>query len=135
MAWIALDERQETGHAQIDDDHEKIVALINQLASAITQRRGKEVCGELLDQIIQKAKAHFARENRLMAEHHYPKAEEHIAEHAQLIAEALDLKTWVDLAPAESVMSVSLLHFLEAWWTRHIPTFDKELAEFLATRR
>ena len=135
MVWIALEERQETGHPMIDSDHAGIVEIINQLASAITQHKSKDVCGKLLDQIIHDTKAHFARENRLMAEHHYPKADQHQAEHARLIGQSLDLKIWFDAAPAESVMSVSLLHFLEDWWTRHIPSFDKELADFIAAQK
>lgn len=135
MVWIALDESHETGHTLIDDDHAGIVEIINQLANAITTHKSKEVCGKLLDQIIQKTKAHFARENRLMAEHHYPKADAHIAEHAKLVGESLDLKAWFDAASEESVMSVSLLHFLENWWTGHIPTFDKELADFVTSSK
>ncbi len=135
MVWIALDERQETGHATIDTDHLLIVGIINQLAAAIIQHKSKEVCDELLDQIIQNTKAHFARENRLMAEHHYPKAEQHMAEHVKLIRESLDLKAWFDAASAESVMSVSLLHFLEDWWNQHIPSFDQELADFIAAQK
>jgi len=135
MVWIALEERQETGNIMIDGDHAKIVEIINQLATAITTHQSKEVCGELLEQIIQSTKAHFARENRLMAELHYPKADLHNAEHTRLIGQSLDLKVWFDEASTESVMSVSLLHFLEDWWTRHIPTFDKELADFIAAQK
>ncbi|HUW39185.1 MAG TPA: bacteriohemerythrin [Rhodocyclaceae bacterium] len=133
MDWIALNERRQTGHALIDEDHERVVALINQLASAITQHRSKDVCGALLDQVIQNTKAHFARENRLMAEHRYPRAEEHMAQHAHLVEEAQALKRWFDTAAVESVMSVSLLHFLESWWTEHIPTSDQALADFVTS--
>ncbi len=135
MVWIALDERQETGHAMIDEDHLGIVGIINQLAAAIIQHQSKEVYDQLLDQIIQGTKAHFARENRLMAEYHYPKAEQHVAEHVKLVRESLELKAWFDAANAESVMTVSLLHFLEEWWNQHIPSFDQELADFLAAQK
>ena len=133
MDWIALNERQQTGNTLIDEDHEQVVALINELARAVTQHRSKGVCAELLERIIQNTKAHFARENRLMAEIHYPRAEEHMAQHARLVDEALALKRWFETASVESVMSVSLLHFLENWWTEHIPSSDQPLADFAAS--
>jgi len=135
MDWIALDERQQTGHTLIDEDHERVVALINELARAITQHQSKDVCAELLERIIQNTKAHFARENRLMTEIHYPQAKEHMAQHAHLVNEALALKRWFETAAVESVMSVSLLHFLESWWTGHIPTSDQALADFIAAAK
>ena len=135
MDWIALDERQQTGYTLIDEDHEQVVELINELARAITQHQSKAVCAELLERIIQNTKAHFARENRLMAEVHYPRAEEHMAQHARLVDEALALKRWFETASVESVMSVSLLHFLENWWTEHIPASDQALSDFIASAK
>ena len=130
MDWIAWDETLETGHARMDADHKELAGLFNLLRDAVEAGKGKSACGKILDDIIMRAQAHFEREQQLMAQHRYPKAEEHGAEHAMLIRQALDYRGRFDLGSAAS--RSELMSFPEVWLSFHILFSDKELAAFVA---
>jgi hemerythrin-like metal-binding protein len=130
MEWIPWDDMLATGHADIDADHKILIALFNQLTDSVRKRSGKAVTGDLLDDIIEHAKTHFAMEDRLMADHRYPKADQHAAEHVQLIKRAINFKAKFDVGSPGS--HIEVIHFPEDWLTFHILGADKELGEFLA---
>lgn len=121
------------GHSQIDRDHQRLVALINQLSDAMTGGKGKEVCGKVLDELIQYTRTHFAMEEQLMAAHRYAGAFEHKAEHAKLVNQVLEFKSKFDDGTA--TLSVALLRFLVDWLTHHILVSDKDLARTISDTR
>jgi len=114
----------------LDTDHEHLVNLFGQPVGSVKERKGKTACVDLLDKIIQQSKLHFAFEEQLMAEQRYPKADEHIAEHARLITQALRYKA--KLESDSPGLHIPLIHFPEDWLTFHILSADKELADFLS---
>jgi hemerythrin-like metal-binding protein len=122
----------ETRHTVMDDDHRKLVELLNRLAAGVKKRKAAADCLKLLDEIIEHTKSHFELEQRLMAQHHYPSAGQHAAEHSMLINQAEDYRATLDLdAPGAHT---ALMHFAEVWLSFHILFSDKELAQFLAKR-
>ena len=130
MDWIAWDNTLKTGHARMDADHHALAGLFNLLADAVEKRKGREFYGSVLDHIIQHAQTHFALEEQLMAEYHYPKSEQHRAEHAMLIGQALNYRATFDVGATQSPIAVA--HFPEVWLAFHILFSDKELADCLA---
>lgn len=125
MEWIVWDDSLKTGHPDLDDDHRKLVELINQLAAGVTNHKGMSYCSKAFDALIEHAHRHFAMEERLMAQHGYPKVGHHAAHHAGLIEE---LSATLNAVAPGSRPSVALLDFLEAWLKHHILTLDRELA-------
>ena len=86
----------------------------------------------MLDDLIAHTRAHFGMEEQLMSSSSYPFAEEHRAEHARLIEDALDYKAKFD---ASAEPSISMLYFFNQWLTQHILASDRELASYLAGNR
>ena len=130
MDWIPWDNTLKTGHAKMDADHNGLAELFNLLADAVEKRKGKEFYGSALDTIIEHAKAHFDLEEQLMVQHHYPKSDQHKAEHAMLIGQALNYRATFAVDAVESPVAVA--HFPEVWLAFHILFSDKDLADFLA---
>jgi len=130
MDWTAWDETLETGHAGMDADHKQLAGLFNRLRSALENDEGSAFCTAILDDIIRHTTAHFELEQRLMLQHRYPKAEQHAAEHAMLIRQALDYRNSFDAGPAASRSTQT--RFADVWLAFHILFSDKELAAFLA---
>jgi hemerythrin len=129
MEWIPWTSVLATGHTVLDTDHEHLVALFHQLAVSVKERQSKIACIKLLDKIIQHAHVHFAFEEQLMSEQNFPKTDQHTAEHARLIQQAIRYRTKFE---ADSPGShISLIHFPEDWLTLHILTADKQFANFL----
>ena len=133
MAPSLWDNTLETGHARMDADHLELATLFNLLREAVEQRKGKEFCASVLDRIIQHAKEHFRREQQLMAKHHYPKIEQHTAEHVMLLNQALNYRATFDTGAAEP--QIAVIDFPDVWLGFHILFSDKDLARFLAHSR
>ena len=132
MTWKLWDGTLETGHARLDADHKALASLFNLLREAAEQRREKEFCGLVLEQIIAHAGAHFELERQLMAKHHYPKLEQHAAEHAMLIDQAVNYKAAFDAGADRP--QIALTDFPDVWLAFHILFSDKDLARFLAQK-
>lgn len=128
MTW---DEKLATRHPGMASDHRRMVDLINRLGEAMTDGKGKFTHCAIFDEIVRLTRTHFEMEDRLMAAHRYPKADEHRAEHASLLKKLLKHKQGVEEGDAE--ITASLLHFLDFWWTHHILTTDDEMAEFIVS--
>lgn len=127
MVW---DERLSTCHAGMAGDHRKVVKLINRLGESMADGRGKFARCAIFDEIVRHTRMHFEMEERLMAEHGFPGAEGHRAEHASLLNKLLEHKQGVEEGGED--FSVTLLHFLDSWWSRHILTMDVYMAEFIS---
>lgn len=126
MIW---DDKLSTRHAGMASDHRKMVDLINRLGESMAEGRGKFARCAIFDEIIRHTRLHFDMEDRLMAAHRYPAAEEHRSEHAALLRKLLKHKQGVEEGGEE--FSATLLHFLDFWWTHHILTMDEAMAEFI----
>lgn len=128
MKW---DERLATRHPGMARDHRKMVELINRLGEAMDAGKGKFTFCAIFDEIVRHTQAHFEMEERLMAEHRYPRTDEHKAEHASLLRKLLRHKQGVEAGDAE--MTASLLHFLDFWWTHHILDSDRAMAKYITS--
>ena len=67
----------------IDSDHRHLVDLINEITKAIDEDRSED-CARLVSEFVNFAKAHFAREEALLAKNDYPKVGNHRQHHASL---------------------------------------------------
>jgi hemerythrin-like metal-binding protein len=133
MDRIAWDDTLVTGDDRIDADHRELAGLFNLLRDAAEGGKDKTACAAVFDTLIQHAQAHFELEQRLMAQHRYPEAEQHAAEHAMLMRQAQDYRARFDLDRAAA--RADLLQFSEVWLAFHILFSDKALAAFLAEKR
>lgn len=80
MAWS--DEALALGHAEMDRTHREMVELMNAAAAA-----GPAGFAAAFADLDAHTRAHFAREETMMAECGDPAAREHRQEHAKLLAE------------------------------------------------
>jgi len=126
MAMMEWNEKLKVGHSLIDRDHQRLVELINALGDAMSSGKGRDVCGNVLNDLINYTKTHFAMEENLMSANHFPSAAAHKAEHAKLIQDVLTFQK--KYSAGSETLSVSLLHFLMEWLTHHILVSDKALA-------
>lgn len=133
MDRIAWDDTLLTGNPGMDAEHRALAGLFDQLREAAQGGRDQAVCAGLFDRLVRQAQAHFELEQRLMAQHRYPEAEQHAAEHAMLMRQAQDYRGrfGLDWAAARA----DLPRFAEVWLAFHILFSDNALAAFLAGTR
>jgi hemerythrin-like metal-binding domain len=124
--WINLDEIPRLGVVIIDEQHFKIASMLNVMNEAIKHNAPSERIAQLLDALISFTDYHFKTEERLMHEHGYPAKIEHQNTHDHLLHEVTYLKTQF-LKGGELVF----LQKLRDWFTIHISSSDKPLADFI----
>jgi hemerythrin len=114
---------------EIDEQHKKLLDIINDLFDAMSKGRGRDVLGGIIDRLMDYTKYHFSTEERLMVSNDYIGYISHKAEHAQLIQKVVEIEQ--EFKGGNSMLSIRLLNFLEDWLLKHIKSTDKKLGGFL----
>jgi hemerythrin len=114
----------------LDDDHMKLVGMVNELHDGILEGHRAEALGHVLDQLVSYTRIHFNREEALFARTNYPSAGEHKREHDDLIAKALDLQARYK-GGASSMLSLETMSFLKSWLAHHIQGSDRSYSKHL----
>ncbi len=114
----------------LDEQHRRIVDMINMLLSDSEATVGSGTISELLTRLTSYASDHFQAEERLLEEHGYPELalqkEEHQAYLIKIAEFCQDTMSHQESVPAE------LLQFTMDWWKIHILESDMKYRSFLA---
>ena len=117
------------GVPQIDHEHQELFALAERLHQAIRADQEKEVLENHIDGLLEHTGYHFAHEEQLMEQIHYPHYQDHCREHEDLMRKARAMKQRV--AAGEIGLSVELVEFLLEWLKRHTTTTDRQIGTFM----
>ncbi len=132
MSLIKWDTNYSVKIKIIDNQHQNLVALINQLYDGVSQGKGSESAGKTLDELINYTRTHFAYEEQLFRIHGYPEYLAHKAEHDALTEKVLDFQS--QFRAGKATLALPLLSFLKDWLTNHIQGTDKRYSNFLNTK-
>ncbi len=128
MQWTsALD----LGIAPFDDQHKKLVVLLNSLYDAMRAGQGKDALGKILDGLVSYTRTHFADEERYLALQGYPGLEGHKLEHDALTRQVLDVQKRYKTGGG-GTLTLDVLDFLKRWLAEHIQGSDKRYGAFVA---
>ncbi len=129
MPWKA---EYSVGIKQIDEQHKRLVRLLNELHQAMYEGKSREVMTGVLSQLVDYTKSHFATEERLMQGYSFPGYAAHKVEHDQLTKTVLKFQQ--DVATGKAVMSIDVLEFLKNWLRNHILGTDQKYGPFLRSK-
>lgn len=132
MAVIKWLDGYNTGVAQFDMEHHKIVELIDTMFAAIRDKSGKETTEKACNEVISYTGYHFDNEEQAMQAVNYPDLAEHIAEHSRLKAEALRFQEMINSNFPEG--TTEFYRFLRDWLVKHIHDCDKKYGPYLKDR-
>lgn len=132
MGLIKWQEEFTVDNKTMDQQHQKLVEIINELHEAMLQKKGNETLMKTLSQLIDYTKNHFETEEKFMRQHQFAGYEEHKALHDSLVTQVLDYKQ--QLEKGKLALSVKIMKFLERWLMDHIVGTDKKLGKFLADK-
>lgn len=125
-ALIEWSDELSVGIQEIDEQHKVLVGLVNDMHRAIHEHHGSDTARNILEQLGDYTRVHFAVEESLMRIFDYPGYEEHKKQHEELIAQFRASQDKVRSGTAK--ISFELLHFLKLWLSQHILESDKEYA-------
>lgn len=128
MAYVQWDESLSVGVAVFDEDHRKLVALINHLHDGIVTGGGQTAMVTALDELVRYTVFHFSREEELMAKNAYPAFAAHKAEHDALVAKVKEYQE--QLSSGRRAFSLELMSFLKDWLVKHIMGTDMQYRAF-----
>ena len=129
MKDLVLDHMLTIGIDEIDDDHGKLVNLLNILNHSVIEGASKDYVEAVLEELINCTVWHFSHEERLMLKYGYDAFEEHRAEHQDLIDSARELQQ--KFIQTGKLDEKEDLEYLERWLTEHILVADIRLGSFL----
>jgi len=126
MAYFSWSNDLSVGNTFIDNDHRKLVDMVNALYDALADGRAKDVMGKVLNNLIIYTKEHFGREEVEMQRINYPKFLAHKLEHEKLIKEVEQLKQ--NFSNGANINAVQVGKMLSDWLKNHIMQVDAQLA-------
>lgn len=129
MALITWNDSLSVKVKQFDDQHKKLVDMVNQLFDAMKTGKGNQVMGDILKQLIAYTQTHFAAEERLMQQYGFPEYEAHKKEHNALVIQVVDLQK--QFQEGKAVLTQNVMNFLRDWLARHIQGVDKKYGVYL----
>lgn len=115
---------------EIDEQHKRLVDLINRLYEALADNHRQDVIGEIFDELVHYTRVHFSVEECLMRLFDYEGYEEHKRIHDAIVRRVLDLQA--RYRAGEPKVGLELLFLLKDWLTDHIQRVDKLYADHLA---
>ena len=119
------------GIATIDAQHEELVGLFRQFASAIENDAPLEAIEAVMQRAIACANAHFETEEELIARTGYPHAEDHKFQHRHIRIEFTTLAGDAVAAKGHDPITLEDLADMQAILMEHITGPDRQLAAHL----
>ena len=130
--YVEWKDEYSVGIESIDRQHKKLIALINNLQTAVNYSAGAEFEQEALDELVDYTKTHFGYEEELMEKNGYPDFTTHRAEHELMISRVEQVLAEYKRNPDTAMQNA--IDFLRDWLINHINGTDKQYSKFLIDR-
>ena len=127
MEWT---EDMSVGVKVIDDDHKKLIGMLNELNDGILADKTGASLESVIEGLLRYTKYHFAREERFFAKTGYPGGAAHKAEHDLLATRVGNLQMRFETGQS-IILSMEAVEFLKNWLTDHIMGSDQQYGPHL----
>jgi hemerythrin-like metal-binding protein len=128
--WL---ESMSVGDAEIDRQHQELLALVNRTWETSLGPNAEKETGVVLRRLCDYVIEHFAAEEALMNPEAYAHYDRHVQAHIEGSMKALDFLE--AFTAGRDVKLEEFLEFAVAWVAHHIQETDKTLGEYLAQAR
>ena len=128
MALINWNDSLSVKVEEIDQQHKKLIAMINELNDAMRAGKGKDVLGKIVDSLISYTATHFKTEEKYFAQFGYPDTDNHKQEHVAFVKKVTDFKDGFEKKKLS--LTIEVMDFLSDWLKNHIMGTDKKYTQF-----
>jgi len=129
MVWSA---KLSVGVEKFDNEHKKLVELLNGLHDEMMRGNANGNMGALLSNLVRYTQTHFLGEESYFSEHSYPGWLSHKAEHDAFRKKAAELEQ--AHKKGKTNLSLETAKFLKDWLTNHILGTDMRYKDFFHAR-
>jgi hemerythrin len=133
LEHLVWSESLSIGLDQLDDQHKKMVGILNALQEAISQGSQKPDVERVIADLLSYTRYHLSFEERQMVVAAYPGLSDHQREHRGLVAQIEIYALQVN--DRQPLAAIKLLKFVNQWWSRHLATSDRAYGEFELARK
>jgi len=120
------------GVKELDDQHKKLINMINELITEQSSLTDPATIADLLTKMTDYAQEHFRAEEYLMAEYGFDQKEQQVKQHQAFIDKTISFHSAADIGP--NILSVALLDYLSTWLINHILTEDMQYKDFFKSK-
>lgn len=132
MPLIPWESKFELGISEIDEQHKKILSIINQLDDMFEGIKSNDQVeiDKVIKEMAEYALYHFATEEKYFNLFDYEKKEEHIKIHNQYRTK---ISEWQEKynETKDSKIFFEISNFLHDWWVWHINNTDRDYIPFM----
>lgn len=132
MALIEWNDKFSVQVKELDDQHKKLVELLNSLHDAMKKRESRASLNLILMQLVDYTKYHFAHEEKLMQQCNYADYAAHKQIHETLISKVNGY--YSQIQNGQFMLAVELVQFLRDWVINHIGHIDKKYSPCLSAK-
>jgi len=113
------------GVAILDEDHKRIMNMINKLYGAMLEGKGQKILGEIFHDLTVYINIHFEAEESMFELTGYPGAAEQRRQHQVMAQRSMEAKQKFQ-EDKDAVMPMEILYFLKDWWIDHVMNSDRK---------
>lgn len=121
--------RLQLGINSVDNQHKRLVDMINSLHRAMKDRKGIDMVKKIMKDLLDYTDKHFKDEEILQEKAGYPELEDHKKVHINLVGQVKEY--YEKVASGDMLVSKDLMNFLKDWLTNHILVTDKKYVPFM----
>ncbi len=116
----------------IDDEHETLIGLLNDLYDAMERGIGQERVKDVFAEVMRYADLHFQHEESLFSTTAYPHKEAHIHEHSRMMQVLMDIRETLNEGRNELAQN-ALSRMLVDWLIKHTQDMDAGYLPYIKT--
>lgn len=116
----------------VDEQHKKLVFMVNDLHKAMTAGKGNEALADVLTGLKEYVIQHFGDEEKWQQQAGYPGFLHHKKIHTQFVAKLVDLES--NFKEGRVGISMELMDFLKDWLLQHIMGTDQKYVPYLKAK-
>ncbi len=113
---------------EIDNQHKKLVEMMNNLHNAMKDGKGNNVIGEIINKMIDYSIYHFSTEEKYFDMFNFPQKEQHKQVHKDFVEKVTAFKK--DFENNKVMLTIEIMDFLSNWLQNHILGDDMEYSDF-----
>jgi hemerythrin len=123
-SMIEWDDKYSVGISIIDNEHKKLIGIINKAIALEQNSNNSEEIIEIINEMNKYALTHFADEEAYMVQFNYPDYEQHRKEHQGFCIETM---AFLDSATkGDCQLACEILEHLKNWIVHHVQGTDRK---------
>ena len=130
--FIIWTDKYSVGCKYIDEQHKKLIELINRLHSSYMTKASRDEMGQILSELLDYTKYHFGAEEKMLEEYGFGPSEEHKKQHQEFIDKIAVFKKRHELG--DNMVGFDMLNFLKDWLLNHILGTDMKYREAVCSK-